>query len=396
MSWNTIIPNTPKIDKFFHRLNLPLYFSKPVINHIKSFFRASFTKGFSAKTIDIALKSNRHRTSVGHFLSRGNWDESRIDTKIKYHSLKYSLKTSRSTHKPIFIIHDDTICKKSKPSSQAKAPMQDCAYHFSHLEGKSVWGHQLLSTMIQCNDHTLIYDIHPYKKNGKSKIDLVCELTSSLPIPPNKGYALFDTWFTSAKVIHTYASKGYHCIGGLKTNRIIYPSGIRISIKDFAKYIKKTDVNLVTVNSSEYYVYRYEGPINDVENTIVLLSWPVESFGDSKAMKAFLCTDVSLNTATILQYYCKRWPIETFFKQQKGYLGLNKYQVRSSKAIKRIWILQALVHLFCTISSERPLKFSDAIKYFRKEEHISIITIIYEFGKNSVPLEDVLKLLKVA
>ena len=59
-------------------------------------------------------------------------------------------------------------------------------------------------------------------------------------------------------------------IGGLKTNRIIYPQGIRTSLKDFATYIKKDDVRLVTVNHQSYWVYRYEGALNDLDNAVVL------------------------------------------------------------------------------------------------------------------------------
>lgn len=396
MSLDTIIPNTQEIDKFLEKLYFPLYFSKAVINHIKNFFRAILTKGFTGKIEDIAFISNKHRTTIGHFISHGVWDEKRIDVKIKSQSLNFILKTSQSINEPIFFIHDDTICKKSKPSSQANAPIQNSDYHFSHLEGKTVWGHQLLSTMIQCNGCTLTYDIQPYERGGKSKIDLVCDLASSLPPPPHKGYALFDSWFSCSKIINTYASKGYHSIGAIKTNRIIYPGGMRIKIKDFIEYIEITDVDLVTVNGSNYYVYRYEGAVNGVENTIVLLSWPEESFGDSKTLKAFLCTDVSLDSPTILVYYSKRWPIETFFQEQKQKLGLDKYQVRSFKGIKRMWLLQSLVHLFCTLGLGKPRKFTDGYHYMRNKEQKSNITWIYDLAKNSVPLEDIFQYLNIA
>lgn len=79
-------------------------------------------------------------------------------------------------------------------------------------------------------------------------------------------------------------------------------------------HVHKADVDLVTVNSSNYYIYRYEGPLNDVENAAILLSWPAESFRNANTLKAFLCTDISLDNSTILQHYIKRWPIETFFQ----------------------------------------------------------------------------------
>nr|WP_231292763.1 hypothetical protein [Thermoanaerobacterium thermosaccharolyticum] len=34
----------------------------------------------------------------------------------------------------------------------------------------------------------------------------------------------------------------------------------------------------------------------------------------------------------MLNYYNQRWPIEIFFRQTKNNLGLNTYQVRSTKS----------------------------------------------------------------
>ena len=56
-------------------------------------------------------------------------------------------------------------------------------------------------------------------------------------------------------------------------------------------------------------------------------------------MRCFLSTDMELDTQKTLEYYSKRWSIETFFRQTKGNLGINQYQIRHIKAIKRFWTL---------------------------------------------------------
>lgn len=127
-----------------------------------------------------------------------------------------------------------------------------------------------------------------------------------------------------------------HLIGGLKTNRVLYPQGIRVRLDEFASYVNQEEVHLVTVNGSSYWVYRYEGSLNGIENAVVLFCWPKDAFQQSKALHAFLCTDVSLDTQTILNYYSQRWPIEIFFRQSKGNLGFETYQVRSEKAYTRL------------------------------------------------------------
>lgn len=92
----------------------------------------------------------------------------------------------------------------------------------------------------------------------QSKIDYMIELSKKLPIPQGKAYLLCDSWFTCPKIINAFEARGYYCIGAMKTNRIIYPQGIRMNIQEYAqRFVQKKDVDLVTVNGNKYYVYRY-------------------------------------------------------------------------------------------------------------------------------------------
>ena len=58
--------------------------------------------------------------------------------------------------------------------------------------------------------------------------------------------------------------------------------------------------DLVTVKKRNYYVYRYEGNLSGIENAVVLLSYPEKAFGNPKALRAFISTNVSLSTQEIL------------------------------------------------------------------------------------------------
>ena len=67
----------------------------------------------------------------------------------------------------------------------------------------------------------------------------------------------------------------------------------------FALHLRKTEpvVNLVTVGSREFYVYRYEGELNSIPNAAVILSYPKESFGNPKALHVFLSTNAALSVS---------------------------------------------------------------------------------------------------
>jgi len=246
--------------------------------------------------------------------------------------------------------------------------------------------------MVSNDGAALIYDVHRYDKQQQSKIEYAKALIAQLPKPETKAYFLADRWYTNGKVINACAASGYHYIGALKANRIIYPQGIRTSIVDFTRYIEMNDVSLVTVNGNEFYVYRYEGKLNDIENAVVCIGWPKESFQNPKSLRAFITTDVSLETSEILAYYSCRWCIETFFAQSKGNLGFGRYQIRSVRGIERLWLLTALFHLLSTVGLDSLFVFGDGLRFLRKNITSDIVTFIYQSAKNNVPLSKVIDL----
>lgn len=125
--------------------------------------------------------------------------------------------------------------------------------------------------MLSCNGIILNYAVILYDRS-KSKIQIVQKIAQELPIAPVVSYFLCDSWYTSIKVMDSFIQKCFYTIEALKTNRIIYPFGIRQKVSDFALHLRKTDadVSLVTVGGREFYVYRYEGKLNDIPNAAVI------------------------------------------------------------------------------------------------------------------------------
>ena len=219
---------------------------------------------------------------------------------------------------------------------------------------------QAVAVMLSCNGIVLNYAFVMYNKSI-SKIDIVQSIAKELPVPPVKSYFLCDCWYVSEKIIHAFVLKGFHTIGALKTNRTLYPFGFKKKLSEFAALlsVSHSDFNLVTVRNQKYYVYRYEGKLNGIENAVVLLSYPEKTFGNSKALRAFLSTNVSLTTDEILSYYLCRWSVEVFFRQCKDKLALDRYQIRSAKGIQRYWLLMSLAYYICVIGTEKSDSFEN-------------------------------------
>ena len=281
----------------FKKLNLCKSFSNRVIGHLMSILSSIFISGYHGKTTDFAQNSSCHRTTIAHFLNSGKWDDTLLENTLKSSVVEIIYSEAQRTGKPVFCIVDDTIASKTKPSSQALHPIEDA-------------------------------------------------------------YLLCGCWYVSEKLINTFVQKRFHTIGALKTNRLLYPSGMKKKLSELAAELSVTEkgFDLVTVKNRKYYVYRYEGNLNGIENAVVLLSYPEKAFGNPKALRAFISTNVALSTLEILSCYVCRWPIEVFFRQCKTRLALDTYQIRSSKGIQRYWLLMSMAH-YITILYDKYIPF---------------------------------------
>lgn len=132
---------------------------------------------------------------------------------------------------------------------------------------------------------------------------------------------------------------------------------------------------------------------NGIENAVVLISYPKDAFQVSKALRAFISTDVSLTTREILDKYVERWPIEVFFRQSKDKLAFDRYQVRSSKGIQRYWLLMSLAHLIACTGCGRTMSFEDGYTYIHSQIQEERIRFIYQCGARHILFEEVMTLI---
>ena len=233
----------------FKKLNLCKFYSNRVINHLMSILISIFISGYHGKTTDFAKNSSCHRTTIAHFLNSGKWNDSLLSDTLKQSVIEIIYSEAARTGNPVFCIADDTIASKTKPLSRALHPIEDAYFHQSHLKKKQDYGHQAVAVMLSCNGIVLNYAFVMYNKSI-SKIDIVQNIAKELAAELSVTHNGFD---------------------------------------------------LATVKKRKYYVYRYEGNLNGIENAVVLLSYPEKAFGNPKALRAFISTNVDLSTQEILR-----------------------------------------------------------------------------------------------
>ena len=379
---NKSIHESTEICNRLREYNLMGTLSEYALGYIISILITAFSCGYRGKTVDIARNSDRHRTSISRFLRYEDWDDSALEETMRKLVIDIIYEESRKSGMPILFIVDDTISSKTIPSSKASHPIEAASFHFSHLKKKQDYGHQAVSVMLSCNGITLNYAIVMYDKSV-SKINIVKQLAQNLPSAPNPSYLLCDSWYVCGKLMDAFATKGFYTVGALKSNRILYPCGVKMNVCEFARTLSHIALfHIVTVKGRKYYVYRYEGRLNNIENAVVLICYPVSAFAQEKALRTFICTNADLaSDEEILNLYAVRWEIEVYFRDCKNKLAFDKYQIRSANGIKRFWLISSLAYLLACLESPS-FNFSEGYASISQTIFIERVSFIFDFAQS--------------
>ncbi len=351
--------------KFFYRYGFGENLSSVPQNRLTEIICSLAMKGNQSKTTDFAELKQGFRTTYGYFLSKGKWDERKVSQKQQTEALRKASELALAKREPVYLSIDDTVIEKKKPSSRAVRPMEGTGWHYSHLKGKQVFGFQVFGANISTGDFSLCYCLRRCCPESGSKIDMAVQLLDTLPQTDAPIIVQMDSWYTCKALWDKALEKNITLIGAMKTNRILYPDGHRCSALDYAAVLPNGQYHLVTVGGHEYWIHRYEGALNGIDKAVVLLSYPKDAFGNKKALRVFICSDSDLSDEEILSHYTHRWKIEVMFKQQKMYLGLKSFMIRSAKAIDRLLVILPLAHFFFIVLFDAMLSLSDAIRRFR-------------------------------
>lgn len=357
----TMVTQTDQIRKFFYEKHLDFLTSVPQ-RRIQEIILSCSLRGNSGKMNEYAQLSAGHRTTYGHFLAKGKWDDAKLEETQKRESFLAVVKEAKEKSSVIYVSIDDTVIPKTRPSSKAKRPTEGAGWHYSHLEGKVVYGHQIHAVLASSGGLSLVYSLKRCCPENGTKIDMTKAAIQSLPQTDQSVYVLMDSWYTNPGILDICREKAFHLIGAMKTNRILYPNGVKMSAADYAGTLEIGQFHSVTVKGHDYYVHRYKGHLNKIPQAVVLLSYPKGAFGKKQALRVFLCSDMALSDAAILEHYTHRWPIEVMFRQHKRYMGFKSYMVRSVIAIDRFMLILALAHFFFTCGLGVAMPFSQGMR----------------------------------
>ncbi len=223
-------------------------------------------------------------------------------------------------------------------------------------------------------DKTLLQDpeFQELHSQFKTKITLAVELIEqarSRKLPFNT--VLMDSWYLSPDIVAALKEHQLDWVSLLKKNRKLEVNSFvlraqggqpitlptpHIKVEELVPLIPSTAYRKVKVGDKSYWCFTRSLRVPGLGKVRLVISFENPELTGTYAVLVSNRTDWSAKK--ILATYLQRWPIETFYQDSKGHLGLDKYRMRSAEAIQKHWCLvfvaYSLLHLACLPTSLIP------------------------------------------
>lgn len=313
---------------------------------------------------------------------------------------------------PIYLTLDDSLTPKDKGTRQ----LQSVDWHFDHNRRRTIkagshvvlrihWGafHFPLSWRLYLREST-VRRLNRGRKNTKlryrSKLELAREMLQqvvSLLPKTNPVYVLFDSWYTSAKLVKWLRQQGWHVIAAIKSKRKVSGQKLTDWHREFkGRSYERVSLELANKQQRTYWVRKLTGRLRGVPGYVrVLLS---QKGPGVRTPKYFLCTDLMLSAQEILRRYQHRWSQEVDYWYVKLQLGLGDFRLRKHEAISKWYavVYLVLVYLYwqsyeCPGTHGKTTSLSEVLARLREEHQRAVLRAACEEAANGTPVAQVLE-----
>jgi len=215
-------------------------------------------------------------------------------------------------------------------------------------------------------------------KQFRTKIDLgIALLEAAIQHKVPFSVLVFDSWYLAEELVSMARYRKKDWISLLKKNRHLETNsfvltdaegqpirleGPHIAVEDLVPLLPPTAYRAVTVGDNTYWTFPLAVRLPGLGKVRLVVSFKNAELTGTYAV--LVSNRVDWNAHRILTLYLQRWPIETFYQDGKGHLGLDEYRMRNAEAIQKHWCLvfvaYSFLHLDCLPSS--PTKGSLPVK----------------------------------
>lgn len=374
----------------------------------------------SLSNITQCILESSDKSNLSRFFSQSPWRE----TEVNERRLKYMLEQTashRRRKKDSILSIDDTLCE------HVGSLFEYVDRHYDHSENRYPLAHNLVSSYFVSGPVRFPMHAHLYRRyeektqweyflkkhfpqleiprkakerkalhkkldailltdpdfakldaEFRTKISLAVELIeealkSQIPFQT----VLMDSWFLAPELIESIEQYGFNWVSLLKKNRKLETSsftlrdeqgqsipiaGPHIKVEELVKLIPKNAFKQLTLGENDYWYFALNVRIPDFGKVRLVISFNNAELTGTYAVLVSNRTDWSAKKMILT--YLQRWPIETFYQDSKGHLGLDEYRMRTAEAFQKHWCLvfvaYSFLHLNCLPAS---LKHARSINF---------------------------------
>lgn len=367
----------------------------------------------SMANISRCLLESADKTNLSRFFSAAPWEQEKVnETRITY-MLEQTADRRRKAAQSCVIV-DDTLCE------HVGSVFEYVARHYDHCEGRYPLGHNLVTTHYLSGAVRFPLDVRLYRRyeeqtrweecvhkhfperkiptekkararlhkevderllqdtefaalhaQFRTKIALAIELikqANERTVPFQT--VLMDSWFLCAEMAEELAKLKKDWVSLLKKNRNLDVNsftlrdaqgqkigftGPHIKVEDLIPLIPRSAYTPVRIGEREYWYFALNLRVPGLGKVRIVLSFANAELTGTYAVLVSNRTDWTAKK--LLETYVQRWPIETFYQDSKGHLGLDEYRMRTAAAIKKHWCLvfvaYSFLHLQCLAASPK-------------------------------------------
>ena len=351
-------------------------------------------------------------SNLADFFRISPWDADDLRLPLLEFVIRYLREHNGDLDCPLYATLDDSLTPKDKGTRK----LQSVDWHFDHNQKRTIRGgcHVVLRLHWGAYHFPLLWRLYlrestvrrlNRRRKGprlryRSKLELAREMLQQLiPLLPKRNpvYVLFDSWYTSAKLVKWIRQQGWHVIAAVKSNRKVSGQKLTDWHREFkGRSYDRVSLELANGQRRTYWVRSLTGRLRGVPGEVrVLLS---QRGPGVRTPKYFLCTDLGLSAQEILSRYQHRWGQEVDYWYVKLQLGLGDFRLQSYEAIEKWYavVYVTLVYLYwrCYEYREahgRTTSLSEVMTRIRQDHQREVLRAACEEAAQGTPVEQVLE-----
>jgi SRSO17 transposase len=431
------IPRLPQIVQKHARNFKEIFSNKAQYQHFKQYVTGlMICENKTCSGIQSAFIEHKSVNSLDHFMINTQWPEVEMNQK-RVKDLHRRPETASRAEGIVAI--DDTLSHKTGKH------IEDAEYHFDHSIGKMVLGHNLVSTQYKASqvNYPVDYRLYHRKPDKKSILTAYAKLDQQIDLFKKKQYLLeklkilfdherrikrfktkiqlaielvketeslgikaktyvFDSWFLCKELVKIIESYSKDWISILKSNRRVLFNNVAMPVSEFIRRIPKSSYRKIQSQKGRpYWVFTKSIRVLSLGKVRLVISYDNPQF---KGDPAVLVTNRrDWEPVKIINTYELRWSIDAFYRDAKQHLGLEAYQLRNAKGIKRHWYFVFLAYSFLMLNVRRSrlnkrltaklATIGESSRALADEVTMSLILWIYKNFQKNKHVEEVIECL---